>query len=166
MSFLGNIFASFGKYSSTISNVGSAVTAIQSYLEDRKAAKETEKANQSIMQAAQAEADLAKLDAAQRADAARRDATRVRAQQITAYLKSGITLDGSPMLVANETQDQGNLNAKNILTNADYSARATMLRAEANKRAVKKADIWGTAFDFLGSASAAANAWQNAQKGA
>lgn len=162
---LTSIFSTIGKYADTIGNVTQGITAIQSYLADREAAKQTKKANDAMMKAAQTEAALAKQDAAQKADAARKDAMKFRAQQISAYLKSGVTLDGSPMLVTNETQDQGNQNAKNIITNADYSAKAMLLRAEASKQQVKKADIWGTAFNVLGSASKAMDAYNKAQIG-
>ncbi len=165
MGFLDNIFSFVGKYADTIGNVAQGVTAIQSYMAEREAAKETKKANAAMMKAAENEAALAKADAAQKADALRRDAMRARSTQIAAYLKSGVTLDGSPMLIADETQSQGNKNADNTITNANYSANSIMLRAEANKRTVKKADIWGTAFDVLGSAGKAVNAYDKAQTG-
>lgn len=165
MAFLDSIFSFVGKYADTIGNVTQGVTAVQSYLAQRQAEKETKKANAAMMQAAATEAALAKQDAAQKADSLRRDAMRARSAQISAYLKSGVTLDGSPMLVTNETQDLGNRNAENTITNADYSARATMLRAEASKQSVKKADIWGTAFDVLGSASKASAAYTKAKQG-
>jgi len=165
MDFLTNIFSTIGKYADTIGAIGQGVTAVQSYLEQRRAEKQTQQANDAMMKAAQTEAELAKQDAVQKAESARRDAARVRSQQVASYLKSGITLDGSPMLIANETTDQGNRNAANILTNADYSSRAMILRAEGNKQSVKKADIWGTAFDVLGSASKASTAWDKAKKG-
>lgn len=162
---LNRIFGFIGKYADTIGNVTQGVTAIQSYLADREAEKQAKKANAAMMQAAQTEAALAKEDAAQRADAARKDAMRFRSQQIAAYLKSGVTLDGSPMLVADDTQNQGMRNAQNILTNADYSSRALILRAEANKQQVKKSDIWGTGFKALGSFASAKSAYDKAQNG-
>ena len=162
MGFLDSIFTFVGKYAETAGNVAQGVNAIQSYMAERQAANETKKANAAMMKAAETEAALTKADAAQKADAYRRDAMRARSTQISAFLKSGVTLDGSPMLVANETQEQGNRNAENIITNADYSAKAMMLRAEGNKRSVKKADIWGTAFDVIGSARKAYTSYSNA----
>jgi hypothetical protein len=162
---LDNIFGFLGKYANTIGNVVQGVTAVQSYLDQRDAEKETKKANAALMKSAEADAALAKQDAALRADAARRDATRARAQQISAYLKSGVTLDGSPMLVTDETGYMGKRNADNILENAGYQSRSIMLRAEASKRSVKKADIWGTGFNVLGSAAGAADAYNKAKKG-
>lgn len=160
---LGSIFSSIGKYADTIGNVTQGITAIQSYLADREAAKQTKKANAAMMKAAETEAALAKQDAAQRADAARKDAMRFRSQQIASYLKSGVTLDGSPMLVADETRYQGNQNAENITANADYSSRAMMLRAEGSRQYVRKADILGTTFGVLGSASKAVDSYNKAQ---
>ncbi len=161
---LTSIFSTIGKYADTIGNVIQGVTAIQSYLADREAAKQTKKANAAMMQAAQTEAALAKHDAIQKADAARKDAMKFRAQQIASYLKSGVTLDGSPMLVTDETRNQGNLNASNIITNADFSSRAMLQRAEGSKQQVKKADIWGTAFKALGSFGSAKTSYDKATK--
>lgn len=165
MAFLDSIFSFVGKYADTIGNAGQGVTAIQSYMASREAEKQTKKANAAMMQAAATEASLAKQDAAQRADAARRDAMQSRARQISAYLKSGVTLDGSPMLITDETQYRGDKNSDNIITNADYSSKAMMLRAEANKQQVKKTDFFGTAFNVLGSIGKTKNAYDKAQIG-
>lgn len=162
---LNSIFSFVGKYADTVGAVTQGVSAIQSYLSQRDAEKETKRANAAMMKAAETEAALAKMDAAQKADAARRDAARVRSQQIAAYLKSGVTLDGSPMLVTDETDYMGKRNADNLVTNAGYSAKSILLRAEASKQSVKKSDIWGTAFDVLGSGFKAADAYGKAQKG-
>lgn len=162
---LSSIFSFFGKYADTIGAVTQGVSAVQSYLSQRAAEKETKKANAAMMQAAQNDAEMAKRDAAEKAASARRDAFRARSQQVAAYLKSGVTLDGSPMLVTDETGYLGNRNADNIMENAGYQSRSILLRAEANKQSVKKADIWGTAFDVLGSAYKAKGAYDKAQKG-
>lgn len=165
MGFLDSIFSFLGKYADTAGNVAQGVTAIQSYMAERDAERQTKKANAAMMKAAQTEAALAKADAAQKADAYRRDAMRARATQIATYLKSGVTLDGSPMLIANETTDQGNRNAQNTITNANYSAKAMIQRAQGSQQSIKKADIWGTAFSVLGSAGKAKQAYDKAQNG-
>lgn len=165
MAFLDSIFQWVGKYSDTAGNAYQGISAIKSYMAEKDAEKETKKGNAAMMKAAEQEAALIKADASQKADSLRRDAMRARSTQIANYLKSGVTLDGSPMLVAQETQDQGNLNADNTITNAKYSANATMLRAQANQKTVKKSDIWGTAFDVLGSAYKAKTAYNKAQTG-
>lgn len=152
-----------GRYADTAANISKGVTAIQSYMADRRAANETKKANAAMMKAAETEAALTRADAAQKAEALRRDAMRARSTQIANYLKSGVTLDGSPMLVAQETTDQGNKNAANTITNADYSSRAMMLRAQGSQQSVKRADIWGTAFNVLGSAGKAKTAYDIAK---
>lgn len=162
---LSSIFSFVGKYADTIGTAMEGVTAIQSYMADKEAEKQTKKANAAMMKAAEAEAGLVKQDAALKADAAKKDAMKFRAQQIASFLKSGVTLDGSPMLVTDETQYQGTNNAKNYLTNADYSAKALMLKAEANKQQIKKTDIWGTGFSLLGSISKTASAYTKAQNG-
>lgn len=162
---LTKLFSTFGKYADTFGKIAEGVSTIKSYMEDRAAEKATKRANENMMRAAQEEAALAKEDAAQRSEAARRDANMFRQTQIANYLKSGVTLDGSPMLVADETKNMGDKNAKNIETNAQYSIRSMMLKAEANKQQVKKADIWGTGFSALGSFSKAYDAYGKAKNG-
>lgn len=162
---LSSIFSFIGRYSDTIGNIGQAVTAVQGFMEQREAEKQTKRGNAAMMKAAEQEAALTRADAAQKAIALRRSAQRVRAEQITAFLKSGVTLDGSPMLVMDETTQRGDEDAANTITNADYSARALKLRAEGNKQQVKKADFWGTGFDVLGSLGKAHTAWGKARNG-
>lgn len=159
---LGDIFSFLGRNADLIGTATQGISAIQSYMAQKKEEKATKQANAAMMQAAETEAKLAREDAAQKAEAVRRDAARFRATQIASYLKSGVTLDGTPMLVANETTTLGNKNADNIITNADYSAKSILLRAQANKQTVKKADIWGTAFKTLGSLSSFASAYDKA----
>jgi len=161
---ISKILGVFSKYADTIGNVVQGVSAVRSYMNDRAAERSTRRANQAAMEAANAEAALTRQDAAQRADAARREAQRFRARQISTFLKSGITLDGSPMLVSDETSFMGDRDAANILTNADYSARSMVLRGQANQQAVKKADLFGTAFSVLGSAAKAKQAYDKANK--
>lgn len=160
MAFLDSIFGFLGKNAATIGYATQAVSAITSYIDTNNAAKQTKKANAAMMKAAETEAALTRQDAAVKADTIRRDAMRLRSQQIASYLKSGVTLDGSPMLVTDETKAYGELDAQNTMTNADYSARAMLLRAEGNKQAVKKADFFTTAFDVLGSTAKAADAYK------
>lgn len=126
-----------------------AVSAVSGFLEDRKAAKQQKRANQAAMAAAQEEARLTREDAAERARQERKDAKRVRSQQLALYLKSGVSLDGSPMLVADATTDQGEDNANNILRNAESQSRSIILRGEANQQPVQRADFFGTAATVL-----------------
>ena len=139
-----------------------AVQAVRSYSAQQKAAKQQAAANAAAMKAAQTEAELARADAAQKAQAARDDAAKVRSQQLALYLKSGVTLDGSPMLVLDDTTAQGEKNANNIITNADYTAKSLLLKGKAAQQPVQKADFFGTAASVLGSINTAIDAYKKA----
>ena len=134
------------------------VSAIRGYQAEKQAAKAQKQANAAAMAAAEEEAALTQADAAQRADQERKDAAKVRSQQIALYLKSGVTLDGTPLLAIDETTSRGDQNAKNILTNSDYSARSILLRGKASQQPVKKADFFGAAADVLGAGNKAKSA--------
>lgn len=145
-----------------VSAAFSAFSAIRGAQAQNAAAKQQERANAAAMSAAQEEARLTKEDAAFRAEQARKDAAKVRSQQLSLYLKSGVTLDGSPMLVMDETTREGEKNASNILTNADSQSRSILLRGQAGQQPVQRADFFGTAASVLGSAGTAYSAGQDA----
>lgn len=149
------------KYSDVIGNSVKGASSIAGYVAQNAAARQTEKANRNMLLAAEQEAALAQADAAQKADAYRRDAARTRSQQVAAYLKSGVTLDGSPMLVTDQTTAMGEQNAQNIITNSQYQQNATRLRAQANQKMVTKGNLFGTAADALGSFAKAKYAYEN-----
>lgn len=132
-----------------------AVSAVSGYMNQQKAAKAQKRANAAAMSAAEEEARLARSDAAYSADQERKEAARVRGAQIAAFLKSGVTLDGSPLLVASETTDQGERNAKNTIDNAESRARSIILRGQAAQQPVQGGDIFGTGASILGAAKTA-----------
>ena len=128
------------------------VQAVRGFMAEKQAAKDTKRANYLITQEAEEQNRLLEQDAGKRALAERRDAARARSQQLALYLKSGVTLDGSPMLVMDETTTQGNENAQNIKDTAASQQRTNLLRAQAGQSPVQKADFFGTAAEVLGSA--------------
>lgn len=130
-------------------------SAIKGYQAEKKAEKETKRANAAITARAQEEANLAIADAAVRAQKEKAAAAQVRSQQIALYLKSGVTLDGSPMLVGDVTTEQGDENARNIMSNAESQARSYILQGQANQLPVKKADFFGTAATVLSAGQSA-----------
>lgn len=132
-----------------------AVSGVKSFIDQSKAAKATKRANAAAMQAATEEARLTKEDAAYAADQERKEAARVRGQQIAAYLRSGVTLEGSPLLTTSETDAQGERNAKNTIDNAESRARAIVLRGQAGQQTVSSPDIFGTGANILGAAKTA-----------
>lgn len=97
------------------------------------------KADKAAKQAADAQAAQAEADAARAAQEELATAEATRKQQRLAFLKSGVDLSGSPLLVMEETRNKGNENAKNTIDSA--SARAKSLREQG---AVGRASLIGT----------------------
>lgn len=147
---------------SVVSSIISGVQAISSFSSQQKAAKETKRANAAMMAAAEEEARINSEDAKIKAKNELAQAAATRSQQLALYLKSGVTLDGSPMLVLDDTKARGQENADNVIKNADSQNRSMLLRAQANQQPVERADLFGTASAVLGSASKAAKAGSNA----
>ena len=132
-----------------------AASAVSGYMQQKSAAKAQRRANAAAMDAATEEARLTREDAGMAADQERREAARVRGQQIAAFLKSGVTLDGSPLLVASETEEQGKRNAQNTIDTAESRAKSIMLRGQAAQQPVTSPDIFGTAATVLGAGKTA-----------
>lgn len=123
-----------------------------------KAAKQQAAANAAATQQAELQAKMAREDAAQKALAERRDAAKTRAAQVAAYLKSGVTLEGSPMLITTQTTVQGEKNAANTIANAEQTAQSLLLQGKAGQQTVTRGNIFGTAATVLGSANDAKTA--------
>ncbi len=135
-----------------------AFSAIQSFSAQRKEAKATKRANRAASAQAAENAKLAREEGAERAAEERKTAARVRSQQLAAFLQSGVTLEGTPLLVADETTAEGEQNAQNQIDNAESRARSFMLQGQANQQPVQKADFFGTAATVLGAAKGAKDA--------
>lgn len=132
---------------STAATVGkglAAFSAIKGFQNQRNAAKAQKQANQAAMAAAQKEAELTRRDAEYRAGEEKKDAARVRSQQIAAFLKSGVTLDGTPLLIADDTTKRGEENAQNILENAGFQSDSITLKGKASQQPVTRPDFFGT----------------------
>lgn len=127
-----------------------AGSAVMSYSQSRKAEKQQRRANAAAMAAAEEEARLMREDAAYAAGKEREEAAKLRSRQLALYLKSGVTLDGTPMLVASDTTEEGEENAQNLIANAESQANSTILRGQAGQQAVQRADFFGTASTVLG----------------
>ncbi len=132
----------------TIAAVASVASSIKGFVDARGAEKEQKKANKLREAAAEQEAMLTKADAAEKARLTLRNSQIMRATQLSKYLKSGVTLDGSPMLVQQDTKDRAQEDINAINTNAEYSSNSILLRGKAHDP-VKRADIFGTAADVL-----------------
>lgn len=129
--------------------IAAAGSAVSKYSAENKAAKATKAANQAAMQAAENEAALTKKDAEEAALEERREAARTRGAQIAAFLQSGVSLDGSPLLIANETTEKGKKNAQNIMETGQSKSDSILLKGKASQQAVQKPDIFGLGSSLL-----------------
>jgi hypothetical protein len=145
------------------SAVLSAAAAGQGYMQQRSAAKQQKNANRAAMQAAEEESRLVKEDAAYRAGIERKNAASVRSQQVAAFLKSGVTLDGSPLLVMNKTTADGEENANNLIRNAESQSRSMLLRGRAAQQPVQKADLLGAAAKIASAGQTAMSSMPSSQ---
>jgi len=135
-----------------------AMAAVKGFVDQRKAAKETKKSNAAATAQAEQNARLSREEGAETARQARLDAKRVRSSQIAAFLQSGVTLDGSPLLVTDETTDLGEKSSQAAIKNAEARAEGFILEGQASQKPVQKADIFGTAMTVLGAAKGASDA--------
>jgi hypothetical protein len=88
------------------------------------------KADKAAKNAAYAEAAMMEEDAKRAALQERMESDRVRKMQKVAYLTSGVDLEGSPLLVMEETRNKGEENAKNVTESA--AARASLTRQQGS----------------------------------
>lgn len=127
--------------------VGSQVASgFMQYQQQKKADKAEKRAYEESLRITQQQADLDAKDADRAAKAELEDAERVRKMQKMAYLKSGVDLTGSPLLVMEETRAKGEENAKNIRDSQKARANLAMQSAAAG-RPVSRASIVNTALD-------------------
>lgn len=103
---------------------------------------EQKKADRAARDAANQQAQLTEADAAVAADKELMAAESARKSQLMAYLSSGVTLAGSPLLVMEDTRAKGKENAKNI--NDSAKAKADLLRQQGS---VGRASLLGTVAD-------------------
>lgn len=101
------------------------------------------KADKQAKQAANAEADIMEADAARAAQAEIADAEKTRRLQRMTYLKSGVDLEGSPLLVMEETRTKGAENAANVTASA--KAKADLIRRQGS---IKRASLINTGLDI------------------
>lgn len=111
------------------------------------------KADRQASEAAAAQSALIVNDAQSQADQEIKAADQTRRVQLMQYLKSGVTLEGSPLLVMNDTTAKGAQNAKNVMDSA--KAKAGLVTAQGN---IKRANLVGTALD---TASGVAGSYTN-----
>lgn len=69
------------------------------------------------------QARVARAEAENRAAAARRQYERLRRQQKVAFLNSGVSLEGSPLLVLEATRQEGNQAANDFIAQGNSAAK-------------------------------------------
>lgn len=131
------------------------LSSFQGYQSEQASAKAQERSNAAAMRQAQEESRLIKEDAVYAANKERQEAQRLRSQQIMQFMKSGVTLDGSPLLTLQETEEESEQNIENILQNANSRARSARLRGQASQGFVQQADLFGAVARPLGAAAGA-----------
>jgi len=89
-------------------------------------AQQEESGYQAELAAQQAESRAIEQErvAAREARLTQEDADNVRKKQMVSYLASGVTLEGSPLLVMEETRTKGAENVNEILRSGDASSSA------------------------------------------
>ncbi len=118
----------------TILAVGSQVAyGFMQYSQQKNADKAEKRAYEDAQRitAEQNALDAADADRAAKEELDQSD--RIRKIQKMAYLKSGVVLDGSPLLVMEETRAKGEENAKNIRDNQRSRANLNTMSTAANK---------------------------------
>lgn len=129
------------------------------YREQKKADKANQRAYQESVRIAQEQARLDKEDAERAAQAELEAADKARSKQKMLFLKSGVMLEGSPLLVMEETRQKGEENAKNVRDSAAARANLAVRSAQANAP-VSRANLFGTVVD---TASGVAGSYSNMQ---
>lgn len=100
------------------------------------------KADKQAAAAGDAQAAIMKNDAGVAANQEKIDADTAMRIQKMAYLKSGVTLEGSPLLTLQETVRKGDVNAANTFNSA--TAKADLVQQQGN---IKRANLAGTVLD-------------------
>lgn len=119
-----------------------------SYREQKKAEKADRRAAEERRRQADIEARLTEEDAKRAAEEEIAEAEKTRSRQKTLFLKSGVVLEGSPLLVMEETREKGAENAQNVTDAA--KRRADLIRRQGNVNTVQRADLFGTALSTAG----------------
>lgn len=113
------------------------------------------KADKAARQAAEEQARLTEQDAKRAAQEELATAEATRKAQRMAYLKSGVDLEGSPLLVMEETRAKGAENAQNVTDRA--KSQADLYRKQG---AVGRASLVGT---LASTGSSVASSYTNMQ---
>lgn len=116
------------------------------YSEQKKADKANQRAYEESVRIAKEQSEIDKKDAERAAQLELEEADRAKKLQKMMYLKSGVDIQGSPLLVMEETREKGKENAKNVLDS--QAARSNLqVQSAMAKRPVSRASLINTALD-------------------
>lgn len=124
------------------------VQGFMGYQQQKSADKAQKQAYNESLRITAEQNELDRQDAERAAQAELDDAQKHEKLQKMLYLKSGVDLTGSPLLVMEETRAKGIENAKNVRESASARANLAMRSAQANKpvaRASLVSSLAGTA---------------------
>lgn len=123
-----------------LKDIGAIATTFSSAISPVAGYVAKERAADAAMSAAQEEARLMRESAEDAALKERQAAKKVRSAQLAAYLSSGVTLEGSPLLVADETTAEANKATNTLIKNSMSKERALINKAKS----VERGDLFGT----------------------
>jgi len=126
-----------------ISAATQVASGFMQYKEQKKADKAEKRAYEESLSIAAEQSALDKADADRAAQLEIDEAEKTRKIQKMQYLKSGVDLVGSPLLVMEETRRKGEENAKNIRDSQSARSNLYMRSAAANKP-VSRASLTST----------------------
>lgn len=119
-------------------------SGIMEYSQQRKADKAEKRAYNESLRIAREQAEIDKADAERAARAELDEADRTRKLQKMMYLRSGVDLEGSPLLTMEETRNKGQENAQNVRDSQAARSNLAIQSVAANKP-VSRASLTNTA---------------------
>lgn len=137
----------------------SAVSAVSSIVGGFQSKKEGD--NQAAIALSQAAAQGAEAErtAAREAKLTQEDALKTERKQKLAYMASGVTLEGSPLLVMEETRQKGLENVDEILKAGKASSEAALAEGRVRANSAKSAGRQSFVSGLTGAAGTGLNAY-------
>jgi hypothetical protein len=111
----------------------SVASGFMQYQQQKSADKAEKRAYEESIRIAKEQAALDKQDAERAAQSELEASDKARKQQMMMYLKSGVDLTGSPLLVMEETRNKGAENAKNVMDSQAARSNLAIQSASSNK---------------------------------
>lgn len=133
------------------------------YQQEKKADKANQRAYQESIKIAREQAALDKADTDRAAQEELDQAHKAEHLQKMLFLKSGVDLTGSPLLVMEETRKKGAENAKNV-KDSGYGRADLMVRSAKANKPINRASFLNTALDTANSVAGGYSDYQIMKK--